>query len=60
MSTSRMLTIGVQVLGAIVGGWIISQHGTQAALAVASAWMFLLLLVATRWLRAGMLRGTRA
>lgn len=54
MATSRMLTIGVQVLGATAGGWIISNHGTQTALAVASAWMFGLILVGSRWLRRGM------
>jgi MFS family permease len=60
MSTSRMLTIGVQVLGALVGGWIISRHGTQAALATASAIMAGLLVLGVRWLRSGMRGGPPA
>jgi MFS family permease len=53
MATSKMMVVGIQVFGAIVGGIIIDRFDTQAALFTTCGIGFLLLATTSRWLRAG-------
>jgi predicted MFS family arabinose efflux permease len=54
MATSKMLVVGIQVLGAIVGGVIIQRINTEAALATTCVIGFVLTATKARWLREGM------
>jgi MFS family permease len=56
MATSKMMVVGIQVLGALVGGIIIDRFNTQAALFTTSAIGFVLLATVSRWLRAGFIQ----